>query len=270
MGEPIIHQSGGRSGRRFSVLALHGFPGTPDDWRALQAQSSGAWLTPNMPWLYTTDRHLPNAPLTLRNVVEQVLSFTHAQTQLPIHLVGHDLGGAIAWWIAAMFPQVVVSLTVISAPHPQVYADARPQLQADGRLAYLHDLVTDSGDAPLKPEPLLAALQRETEATSQVLHGLAQSNPAAVRSLYQNTLTDAALAGTAHFPDLVLPLFYFQGQNDPYFPSDLCDATLRASGSLASSKLVSGAGHFPQLTHATDMAKTLDAFWVYAESVMGV
>lgn len=35
------------------------------------------------------------------------------------HVVGHDLGGAIAWNLAQKFPQMIDRLGILNAPHPQ-------------------------------------------------------------------------------------------------------------------------------------------------------
>ncbi len=40
------------------------------------------------------------------------------------HVVGHDFGGAIAWMAADRFPRQVMSVTVLSMPHPAALNDA--------------------------------------------------------------------------------------------------------------------------------------------------
>ena len=41
------------------------------------------------------------------------------------HLVGHDWGALVAWSVAGRHPEVVRSLSIVSVPHPQAFADAR-------------------------------------------------------------------------------------------------------------------------------------------------
>lgn len=40
------------------------------------------------------------------------------------HVVGHDFGGAVAWLTADRFPRKVMSVTVLSMPHPAALTDA--------------------------------------------------------------------------------------------------------------------------------------------------
>jgi pimeloyl-ACP methyl ester carboxylesterase len=35
-----------------------------------------------------------------------------------VHLVGHDWGAGVAWWIASQFPDRLLDLTALSVPHP--------------------------------------------------------------------------------------------------------------------------------------------------------
>ena len=39
----------------------------------------------------------------------------------PVHVVGHDWGGPVAWLLAASRPELVRTLTTISGPHPGAY-----------------------------------------------------------------------------------------------------------------------------------------------------
>ncbi len=40
------------------------------------------------------------------------------------HLVGHDWGVALAWYVAGRHPGRVTSLAALSVPHPQAFAQA--------------------------------------------------------------------------------------------------------------------------------------------------
>jgi pimeloyl-ACP methyl ester carboxylesterase len=40
------------------------------------------------------------------------------------HLVGHDWGGGVAWWVALAHPERLASLAVLNCPHPLVFRRA--------------------------------------------------------------------------------------------------------------------------------------------------
>jgi len=70
----------------------------------------------------------------------------------PVHLVGHDWGGAVAWSLADAHPDRLASLTVLSTPHPRAMAESllrSPQLL---RSAYVGLF-----QLPVVPEVLLGA-----------------------------------------------------------------------------------------------------------------
>jgi pimeloyl-ACP methyl ester carboxylesterase len=120
------------------VVLLHGFPQTADSWRhqvpALAAAgydavapdqrgySAGARPDPGDLSNYATER-----------LVADVLDLADAAgagagDELGVgkrfHLVGHDWGGQVAWRTAMAHPDRLLSLCVLSRPHPAAFAAA--------------------------------------------------------------------------------------------------------------------------------------------------
>jgi pimeloyl-ACP methyl ester carboxylesterase len=54
-------------------------------------------------------------------LVEDIVALV-ARIGVPVHLVGHDWGAAVAWRTAADHPTLVRTLTTISVPHPAAFA----------------------------------------------------------------------------------------------------------------------------------------------------
>jgi len=66
------------------------------------------------------------------------------------HLVGHDWGGIVGWYLAATQPSRLASLTVLSTPHPRAFATALVRGDQAMRSTYVVAF-----QLPLLPEVLL-------------------------------------------------------------------------------------------------------------------
>ncbi|WP_083680978.1 alpha/beta fold hydrolase [Archangium sp. Cb G35] len=103
------------------VLLLHGFPELSESWRDVLprlAEAGFRAVAPDLRGYGGTDRPADGYDLdTLAGDVVQLAR--HLQPDRPVYLVGHDWGGAIAYHVAAMHPEVVERLAVVNAPHPE-------------------------------------------------------------------------------------------------------------------------------------------------------
>jgi len=106
------------------VLLLHGFPELSESWRDVLPMLAAAGfhaVAPDLRGYGGTERPEKGYDLdTLANDVVELARYL--QPGRPVHLVGHDWGGLIAYHVAAMHPEVVDRLAVINAPHPAVFA----------------------------------------------------------------------------------------------------------------------------------------------------
>lgn len=109
------------------VVLLHGFPQTRYTWRAEVAALADAGLRACAP---DQRGYSPGARpdgidgYRLDNLVADVLAIADALGADRFHLVGHDWGGQVAWTTAALHPERVRSLAVISRPHPAAFVAA--------------------------------------------------------------------------------------------------------------------------------------------------
>lgn len=92
-----------------AVVLLHGFPQTSAAWRDVA------------PVLAEAGHEVVTPDLHGEDLVEQALALV---PEAPFHLVGHDIGAQAAWGLAAAHPDRLLSLTAVSAPHPQAFARA--------------------------------------------------------------------------------------------------------------------------------------------------
>ncbi|HLM44759.1 MAG TPA: alpha/beta fold hydrolase [Myxococcaceae bacterium] len=106
------------------VILLHGFPELSESWREVIPMLAAAGyraVAPDLRGYGGTER--PENGYDLDTLANDVVELArHLQPGRPVHLVGHDWGGLIAYHVAATHPEVVDRLAVINAPHPAVFA----------------------------------------------------------------------------------------------------------------------------------------------------
>ena len=114
------------------VLLLHGYPQTRHTWReqvpALGAAGYHA-VAPDQRGYSAGVRPDPAENLAaygIDRLVADVLDLAAAKGHAarPFHLVGHDWGGQVAWYVAHRHPERLASLSVLSRPHPAAFRRA--------------------------------------------------------------------------------------------------------------------------------------------------
>ena len=126
--EPVATPAGElqvvRAGAGPPVVLLHGFPEGWYGWRRVIAPLAAAGLRVHA----VEQRGYPLsakpaavAAYHLDRLVDDVRRVIAAADAGPVHLVGHDWGGVVAWATAAAHPQLCASLSVLNAPHPRAF-----------------------------------------------------------------------------------------------------------------------------------------------------
>ena len=117
------------------VVLLHGFPETSHEWRhQVPALAAAGYrvLAPDQRG-YSPDAR-PTAVEAYGNaeLTADVLALADRLGADRFHLVGHDWGGAVAWQVAGRHPDRLLTLTVLSTPHPAAFgAGLRGDLGGD-------------------------------------------------------------------------------------------------------------------------------------------
>lgn len=100
------------------VLLLHGFPEFWYSWRYQIPALASRFkvVVPDLRGYNDSDKptsgyDLDTLSTDIRGLIEN-LGYTKA------HIVGHDWGGVIAWYLAQKFPQYLNRLAILNAPHP--------------------------------------------------------------------------------------------------------------------------------------------------------
>lgn len=123
------------------VLLLHGFPQSRHSWRhqvPALARAGYRAVAPDQRGYSPGVRPDPAnlAAYGIDRLVADVLDIAAAldcPAPRRFHLVGHDWGGQVAWFLAGRHPDRVGSLTVLSRPHPAAFRKAFRQDADDQR-----------------------------------------------------------------------------------------------------------------------------------------
>ncbi|MDT8910747.1 alpha/beta hydrolase [Amycolatopsis sp. PS_44_ISF1] len=109
------------------VLLLHGFPEAAVEWEH-QVATLGVLgyraVAPDQRGYSPSVRPEQPAEYGITTLVEDVVAMADRLGWREFDLVGHDWGGAVAWWAADAHPERLRSLTVVSTPHPAALAAA--------------------------------------------------------------------------------------------------------------------------------------------------
>lgn len=116
------------SARGELVLLLHGFPESAAEWHAVMPQLADAGylaVAPNQRGYSPGARPVGVDAYHITHLVADVLGLADELGAREFHLIGHDWGALVAWAVAAWHPDRLRTLTVVSVPHPQPFAEAR-------------------------------------------------------------------------------------------------------------------------------------------------
>nr|WP_324615775.1 alpha/beta hydrolase [Streptomyces sp. NRRL S-118] len=107
------------------VLLLHGFPQTGLVWqRQIAALAAHGYrvVAPDQRGYSPGVRPRRPEDYRIGLLVDDVVAITEQLGWAAFDLVGHDWGGAVAWWTAHAHPARVRTLAVVSTPHPGALA----------------------------------------------------------------------------------------------------------------------------------------------------
>ncbi|HET6809472.1 MAG TPA: alpha/beta fold hydrolase [Acidimicrobiales bacterium] len=144
----------GREGDEL-VLLLHGFPQLSSAWRPLLEElgANGYHAVAPDQRGYSPGAQPPGVgSYRLSELVDDVLRMADALGARRFHLVGHDWGGIVGWAVATTAPSRLLSLSVVSTPHPRAYLGSllrSPQILRSGYIAFF--------SMPVVPELVLGS-----------------------------------------------------------------------------------------------------------------
>lgn len=106
------------------LLFLHGFPEFWYGWREqipFFAEEGFRVLAPDQRGYNLSDKPDSISDYSIDKLTADVLGLIEQSGLERVNLVGHDWGGAVAWWIATFYPDYLNKLVILNIPHPSVF-----------------------------------------------------------------------------------------------------------------------------------------------------
>jgi len=107
------------------VVLLHGFPQSPASFEDVMPRLAAAGLhvvAPAQRGYSPRARPLSASAYGLDALSADALAVADHFGASRFSVVGHDWGGAVAWWLGGTAPERVVTLTSLATPHPAAMA----------------------------------------------------------------------------------------------------------------------------------------------------
>lgn len=155
VGEFVFRVGVAGDGDRLVVL-LHGFPQTSHMWLKVMGPLAAAGyrvVAPDQRGYSPGARPESVEAYGVEGLTSDVAGLAEALGHDRFDVVGHDWGGAIAWGVAAGYPDRVRSVTAVATPHPTALVEAMglPSGDQARRSSYMALF----GDEPGKAEAVL-------------------------------------------------------------------------------------------------------------------
>ncbi len=109
------------------LILLHGFPETSYMWRTLMADLApkGFYcVAPNMRGYSKNACPKGKKQYTIEKLSQDVLDLANAFGKTRFHLIAHDWGAVIGWYLAYHNPSNILSYTALSVPHLKGFFEA--------------------------------------------------------------------------------------------------------------------------------------------------
>lgn len=253
-----------------TALFLHGFPNSRHSWgRQLEAVAEAGFrgIAPDQRGYSPDARPAGIDAYHTDRLVGDVIAIADQLEARRFHLVGHDWGGQVAWLTAMRHPERLLSLAVLSRPHPAAFARALAHDPAQAERSRHHKAFQDPAMADLLLEDN-ARVIRNTLAfeNAEGLFGTGGAPPkrrmdedlvaAHLSVLGERAAMDAALnwyraafAGRsalarADAPKVTVPTLYLWGTEDMSVGRTAAEATGGFVDAPFEFVALDGAGHF--------------------------
>ncbi|MFP4321261.1 MAG: alpha/beta fold hydrolase [Anaerolineales bacterium] len=259
------------------VILLHGFPGFWYCWRSqirhLAEQGYRVWAPDQRGYVLSDKPHELTA-YGLDTLADDIIGLLDAAPSDRCILMGHDWGGAVAWWVALKYPDRLNKLIIVNSPHPRAFAAAIKQKAQRRKSAYMslfrvHPLaewVLGAGNFTALAWALRHTSKPGTFSASDIrAYKAAWAHPGALRGMlnWYRAMFAVRNQRVKRWP-VQTPTLIIWGRADPVFLPELAAMSLEycPAGELLT---LDDARHWPMLAYPERVNQALDDFLRRAE-----
>lgn len=204
------------------VLLLHGFPQDRTSWRVLTpglVEAGYRVIALDQRGYSPGARPGATSDYQLAPLVADALGLLDVLGVERAHVVGHDWGGAVAWAVGSEAPDRVLTLTVLSTPHPGAMTRALTRTTQGLRSWYMGMFqVPVLAEQALKPgRPFWSAVMRGLPADAVAHYSERASEPGALTAMlrWYRALPRDMVKPSLAMHRITVPTLYIWGRNDP-------------------------------------------------------
>lgn len=246
-------------GQGETVFLIHGFQSNKDIWIRLAGQLTQHYhvIAIDLPAHGDSNIRMDknySIPAQAKRVIA-IMDALHLDH--PVHLMGHSMGGAIAFHVAVMAPDHVKSLALMSAagvisPQP---SELYKRLQHGENPLIVHDeqgyknmMAFTMSEVPYIPAPVIAALTREAIAREPI-----------ASKIFQEIYPEYSFNPEQALPQIKVPTLVLWGEQDQVLD---VSSTVVFKRLIPQSQVVifKGTGHAPQIERTKETARAYQSF----------
>lgn len=212
------------------VLLLHGFPQSAAEWRGVLpflADAGYAAVAPDQRGYAAGARPSELGAYAIENLVADAIGFADDLGVERFHLVGHDWGGMVAWQVAGRHAERLLTLSVVSTPHPLAFRRALEGEDQRQRSAYMEFFRSpESTEALLADDAALlrAMFERSGLATGFEPYVAKMQEPGALDAAL-NWYRAVEITGTEGLGPITTPTLYVWSDDDIALGEEAARAT---------------------------------------------
>ena len=271
-----------------SVLLLHGFLGSAADWLPL-AKTMGTrtrrYVCPDLPGHGTVQHILDGADAGMAEVAAAVVDVLKKRRIGPCSLAGYSMGGRLALYLAAHYPDRFTHLVLISASPGIEGAEARRKRRMEDKQLALHlkqfHQAWEAPECVVNPrhpehsepswdmdfasflkrwyaQPLFDSLQEKPEVLDRILERRSQNHPRALAASLVGLGTGAQPSLWNRLESVKIPVLLVTGGRDEKFNG--IAAAMKARLPRAQHQVMDNCSHCPQEEEPVHFVSILKAF----------